>query len=945
MKTEYTQVPYPGGARRLPDLFTVNTNGIDDAGVDTILDMTGLSSWKTATQNVNLSLSKKGRWKIIESLKKEMESDVYNEEEFTLYVVERLWINGAANCESITGSKSSEKTYYGGSYFFNADEFLRRPKDIVNGKRKKKAGGDKSVSPQASESDIPSATPEIRIEVVQPHWKIRTSSAPVTTRRRRRRAEYNDVKPIEVNTGWQDWSTESKPKTTSKPKSENKKRLPVLSWDSDHDVEPPYAESQDEDENNEHPKFIKDVEFEELFVKSLPCTRRKRTLNPRNVQSRTHKGKIIYTDKDEFAMKGGDVTEANTDEDSDSGLGTTEVIGETNNVVPEEDDVTVVFKPDDVAPEALTAIFGERYVECACHPRRFLLVAIREVPHLLLTPHINSKKNRSRNEWDRQRRRKFVTSFSQTARNVTTTGFLLFEEKDDGKFSFRLETDADLNKPLWMGAAQETENWSPSALVDCMCDLLQKHTSTSTRLKPFSVERPSPTFPTLSYLLSWPKTESYLPSTFPAIPSSEEPVSKVADVPDCCNVCYDVIDMSSRNARGMALAKCGHWFCHTCWKGHVTASLESGSIHMTCPEFACNVRLDVGTMTSVMSMRQLKVYMSRLDDVEVESSGSKSWCPRPGCTRIVSVPKGGAETGCVQCSCGATFCVHCHSHPHWPAACSNLARYTSDMKHFNDYKLVSWLPSAGPQVKGKRCPKCKHFIQKNGGCPNMVCRCDYSFCWQCLEPWDNHINRDCYSKKDDEDSKLMQEAYFETISERPESRSPAYLLALRSRRNQQVAQGYGMARHVTKMKRKLKVLAFRHRRAQSSRSKYQPLSERKSHDLEELSRMLEDTDMRGGSHLLDWALNLIFEVHHVIEYTAVLVDQTSCSPRLYQMVKSLGFLVSRMEQVFQDGVDQKVIQVPAKLTRLGSKVMEHLMELRAQKLYQPLKVIEEEVTS
>lgn len=200
MKTKYTQVPYPGGARRLPELFTVNTNGIDDAGVDTILDMTGLSSWKTATQNVNLSLNKKGRWKIIESLKEEMKSDVYNEEEFTLYVVERLWINGAANCESVTGSKGSEKTYYGGSYFFNADDFLRRPKDIVNGKRKKKAGGDKSVSPQASESDIPLAMPEIRIEVVQPHWKIRTSSTPLTTRRRRRRAEYNDVKPIEGKT-------------------------------------------------------------------------------------------------------------------------------------------------------------------------------------------------------------------------------------------------------------------------------------------------------------------------------------------------------------------------------------------------------------------------------------------------------------------------------------------------------------------------------------------------------------------------------------------------------------------------------------------------------------------------------------------------------------------------------------------------------------------------
>ncbi|XP_046574025.1 uncharacterized protein LOC124282097 [Haliotis rubra] len=950
--TKCNHAPQPGRDGRLPGLFTVNTNGIDDAGVDRVLNMTGLSSWKTATQNVNLSLSKKGRWKIIEALKEEMENNVYNEEEFNLYVIERLWMNGAANCESITGSKGCEKTFQGGSCFFNADSFLRKPKEKTNGKRKKTTGP-KIVPPPTSESDTPPDKPEIRIEVVQPHGRCRTSSATVTSRRRRRRAEYTNVTPVPASTYWSDWGAPDVSQVAAKPekKSEDNaisgmKRRPVLSWDSDDgDVEEQPSFDVQDDETDEHPKFIKDVMFEDLFVKKAPCFRRKRTRNPTNLPSGTNKGKIRYIDKDEFALKGGEVS--GTD-------GTTEVIDEMDkvmpeeggvsvvpeadgvNIVPEKDSVTVVFKPDDVAPEALTAIFGERYLECACHPRRFLLDmtgAFREVPHFILSQRVHHRM--------RRKRKKYFTAFVRKACSVTTAGFLLFEEQCDGKFSFLMESDADLNKSLWMKAAEVTEEWSPLTLVNCMCDLIKEHTSTSTKLKDH--KPPDPNFPTLKKLLSWPKSESYLPSAFPAVKSRaiQIQVSKVTDIPDCCSVCYDVIDMSSRDTRGMALTECGHWFCHTCWKGHVKASLESGSVHTTCPEFGCKSRLDVGTLASLMSMSQMKLYMSRLDDMEISTSESKSWCPRPGCSRIVSLLEGGADTGCAQCGCGATFCVQCRGHPHWPAECSNMARYVTDLKHFGDDKMLSWSP--GPQVKGKRCPKCKHFIQKNGGCPNMVCTCGFSFCWQCFQPWDDHNNSGCYSKKDDEDSKLMREAYFESISEHPESRSRAYMLALSSRQKQGVSRRHDMTHHVTKMKRKLKGLVFKHQRSQSEPSRNQP--GRKSRDLVELHQILENTDLRGELHLLDWALNLILEVHHVVEYTAVLFDQTSCSPRLYQMVSSLRFLVSRMEQVFQDGMDQKVAQVPIKLTRLGNMVMERLTDLRAGKLYCPLKVMEQEVTS
>ncbi|KRX05550.1 Pectin lyase fold/virulence factor [Pseudocohnilembus persalinus] len=48
------------------------------------------------------------------------------------------------------------------------------------------------------------------------------------------------------------------------------------------------------------------------------------------------------------------------------------------------------------------------------------------------------------------------------------------------------------------------------------------------------------------------------------------------------------------------------------------------------------------------------------------------------------------------------------------------------------FKLKEFLTWAYKIIKCQKCPNCKSFIQKNGGCNNMHCsQCKKNFCWQC----------------------------------------------------------------------------------------------------------------------------------------------------------------------------------------------------------------------
>jgi len=90
-------------------------------------------------------------------------------------------------------------------------------------------------------------------------------------------------------------------------------------------------------------------------------------------------------------------------------------------------------------------------------------------------------------------------------------------------------------------------------------------------------------------------------------------------------------------------------------------------------------------------------------------------CPQPGCVGL-----GYLGFDMVMCF----ICEH-----QWDATEGILGEETE----LPDGEEVAEVSVAGVRVK--RCPNCHEYIEKNGGCDHMTCRCRHEFSWATLKPW------------------------------------------------------------------------------------------------------------------------------------------------------------------------------------------------------------------
>ena len=181
------------------------------------------------------------------------------------------------------------------------------------------------------------------------------------------------------------------------------------------------------------------------------------------------------------------------------------------------------------------------------------------------------------------------------------------------------------------------------------------------------------------------------------------------------------------------LESCFHWFCHDCMKSSLDVCLKNGK-KMSCPFAGCSCEILPHTMKNVCSNEKITQYEEQLTKLLIRKEGEDLFiCPFCDQTILVTEDLFKNPTPIHCCACQRTFCSHCME-PNHVGSCRILKSaeyYTSSI--YKDYLLTQSM-----MKKMKRCPKCMNIIVKIYGCDYVVCVCGASFCYNCLQTWDNH---------------------------------------------------------------------------------------------------------------------------------------------------------------------------------------------------------------
>ncbi|CAF1118787.1 unnamed protein product [Adineta steineri] len=206
---------------------------------------------------------------------------------------------------------------------------------------------------------------------------------------------------------------------------------------------------------------------------------------------------------------------------------------------------------------------------------------------------------------------------------------------------------------------------------------------------------------------------------------------------------------------------CYYLCCNSCWRAHISSTINDGRIKIPCVANECNKYLTRESIVNfvrydpVLHERYLKLYLTFNQNPRAKT------CPR--CCHLYSldtinpiplvnnnnnktvkkqnnkkIPKQ------VQCSdCSLVWCFRCSAPWHENMTCKQFIK--------GDKLLLKWINQKNEeQWNARKCPKCSSLIQRAGGmiyalffynsiniylligCPHMTCQsCSCEFCYLC----------------------------------------------------------------------------------------------------------------------------------------------------------------------------------------------------------------------
>lgn len=209
------------------------------------------------------------------------------------------------------------------------------------------------------------------------------------------------------------------------------------------------------------------------------------------------------------------------------------------------------------------------------------------------------------------------------------------------------------------------------------------------------------------------------------------------EITEECLVCFDTMKLRKRLC-------CDFAVCDECMEKYLMYEVERGVVKIECINGTCDSYVHRDEILGRLPLTMKEKYYRFL--VDANQDPNIKTCPR--CSHVYNrIEKGvlenhgkyGIMVECPDCKLG--WCFECQAPWHTNVKCKDFQR--------GDDLLKLWAKEQhfGHQ-NAQKCPRCKIFIERKGGCDHMVCtKCNTSFCYRCgdrfvdLKFFGNHLSR------------------------------------------------------------------------------------------------------------------------------------------------------------------------------------------------------------
>ncbi len=183
-----------------------------------------------------------------------------------------------------------------------------------------------------------------------------------------------------------------------------------------------------------------------------------------------------------------------------------------------------------------------------------------------------------------------------------------------------------------------------------------------------------------------------------------------------CSLCLCEVD-----AQRHRLELCGHIYCTSCLQQFLESCTRDRKFPITCCEDDCETKLAIKDIVVLLGEEEAVREMAKASIASfiMKNPTDFRYCLTPDCPMIYRKK----QNSNFRCSlCKKEYCFRYDNELKGPI-CDQC--YQADVK----VNVMAW--KDGKDVK--QCPNCKNFIEKNGGCMHVACRCGSHLCWKCLK--------------------------------------------------------------------------------------------------------------------------------------------------------------------------------------------------------------------